>query len=65
MEAKGIDWHKTRRNTKQLAADTRTEFIDEINSFDLDEEFRESILSRLDDFNSLKELKELLSKEVN
>lgn len=64
MEAKGQVWQNSRRNTKEVAADNRTELLTLIEESNLSSDKKSEIVEKLDTFSSLSDLKQFIKEEL-
>lgn len=61
MEARGQAWQGSRRSSKQVAADERKAFIEQLNEHtELTEDMRKQVLEQLDDVTTADELEALI-----
>lgn len=60
MAEKGLNWQNSRRNTKEVAAEKREDFIDMINKSDLSAREKINIIQKIDDFDSMEQLEDYL-----
>ena len=57
IEAKGLNWQNKTTQSKTKAANKREEFINYVNSLNIEQELKDEIFSNMDTFDTEKELK--------
>lgn len=63
MEAKGVMWQNSRRNSREVAADNREEFVETINKSNLSASKKIEIINKLSEFDSKEELEAFMASE--